>query len=295
MIKILSSKGYEKKTGNYGDCIVFIENGTAIVYDCGSEEHAKRVIRLLDENSIGQAVVVLSHNDDDHFNGIPYLIDEGRVSKLFTILLLKYKDDLLDEIDDGRRNLNSIGGAIKSLYDNIATLSKRVKLCDVYADDEQMPSQMKLIGPNFDYMLQAAAKGLDSREGNTIDKETITNAASVQIQLTSNDGTFLLTGDCTPTAIPEDIDLKKFDFIQLPHHGKLVLAEEIFERVGSKYDMVYLVSDNTGSSNGGSDDLVHKGKGHIIKNTKIDGDVEFSSKTGKSMTMPLFTGRTLGI
>lgn len=157
-----------------------------------------------------------------------------------------------------------------------------------------MPSQMKLIGPSFDYMLQAAAKGLDSREGNTIDNETITNAASVQIQLTSNDGTFLLTGDCTPAAIPEDIDLKKFDYIQLPHHGKSVLAEEIFERVGSKYDMVYLVSDNMGSSNGGSDDLVHKAKWHIIKNTKIDGDVEFSSKSSK-LNKSLFTGRILGI
>ena len=291
MIKILSSKDYEEKTKNYGDCIVFIENSTAIVYDCGSEEHAKRVVKLLDENNIEEADVVLSHNDDDHFKGILYLINEGRVSKLFTILLLKYKKELLDEIDDERRNRNSIGDSIKDLYDNIATLSKRVKLCDVYTDAKQMPSQMKLIGPSFDYMIKAAAKGLDSREGNTVDKETITNAASVQIQLTSNDGTFLLTGDCTPAAIPEDI----FHDIQLPHHGKLELAEEIFERIGSKYDMVYLVSDNTGSSNGSSDDLVHKGKGHIIKNTKIDGDVEFSSKTGKSMTMPLFTGRTLGI
>lgn len=294
MIKILSSKDYEEKTKNYGDCVVFIENSTAIVYDCGSEEHAKRVVKLLDENNIKEADVVLSHSDDDHFKGIPYLIDKGRVSKLFTILLLKYKKELLDEIDDKRRNRNSIGDSIRDLYDNIATLSKNVKLCDVYADAEQMPNQMKLIGPDFDYMLQAAAKGIDSREGNTIDKETIINAASVQIQLTSNDGTFLLTGDCTPTAIPEDIDLKKFDYIQLPHHGKSVLAEEIFERVGSKYDMVYLVSDNTGSSNGGSDDLVHKAKGHIIKNTKIDGDVEFSSKSSK-LNKPLFTGRILGI
>ena len=294
MIKILSSKDYEEKTKNYGDCVAFIENSTAIVYDCGSEEHAKRVVKLLDENNIKEADVVLSHNDDDHFKGIPYLIDKGRVSKLFTILLLKYKKELLDEIDDKRRNRNSIGDSIRDLYDNIATLSKNVKLCDVYADAEQMPNQMKLIGSNFDYMLQAAAKGIDNREGNTIDKETITNAASVQIQLTSNDGTFLLTGDCIPTAIPEDIDLKKFDYIQLPHHGKSVLAEEIFERVGSKYDMVYLVSDNTGSSNGGSDDLVHKAKGHIIKNTKIDGDVEFSSKSSK-LNKPLFTGSILGI
>ena len=73
MIKILSSKDYEEKTKNYGDCVVFIENSTAIVYDCGSEEHAKRVVKLLDENNIKEADVVLSHSDDDHFKGIPYL------------------------------------------------------------------------------------------------------------------------------------------------------------------------------------------------------------------------------
>lgn len=294
MIKILSSKDYEEKNKNYGDCIVFIEGHSAIVYDCGSEEHAKRVISLLDENNIEQATVVLSHNDDDHFKGIPYLIDEGRVSKLFTILLLKYKNKLLDEIDDGRRNSDSIGESIKAIYDNIATLSKKVKLCDVYTDTEQMPSQMKFIGPDFDYMIKAVAKGIDSREGNTIDKETITNAASVQIQLNSGREKILLTGDCTPVAIPKNVDLKKFDYIQLPHHGKLSLAEEIFERVGSKFNIIFLVSDNTGTSNGGSDDLIHKSKGHRVKNTKLDGDLEFSSENKLSDILSLKVG-TLGI
>ena len=94
MVKIFSSKGYDDTNKNHGDCIVFIDGQTAIIYDCGSEDHAKRAIKLLDDNDIEKAIVVLSHNDDDHFKGIPYLIDEGRVEKLFTILLLKHKKKL---------------------------------------------------------------------------------------------------------------------------------------------------------------------------------------------------------
>ena len=41
------------------------------------------------------------------------------VKRNFTILLLKYKEELLDEIDDGRINRNSIGNKITELYDNI--------------------------------------------------------------------------------------------------------------------------------------------------------------------------------
>ena len=288
MVKIFSSKGYDDTTKNHGDCIVFIDGKTAIIYDCGSEDHAKRAIKLLDDNNIQKAIVVLSHNDDDHFKGIPYLIDEGRVEKLFTILLLKYKQELLDEIDDGRRNIDSIGNAITNLYDNIASLSKKVALRDVYADEAEFPTQIKRIGPDFDYMIMAAAKGLDSREGNTIDSETITNAASVQIQLSFDSKKILLTGDCTPIAIPETAKLSSYDFIQLPHHGKPSLAEEIFERADKNNDITYIVSDNTGSSNGGSDDL--NTKGHKIKNTK-DGDITLSSQSAK----PSYAGRTLGL
>ena len=290
MIKILSSKSYEDPSKNHGDCIVGIDGNAAIVFDCGSEEHAKRVIEILDEHEIDKATVILSHNDDDHFKGIPYLIEEERVSKLFTILLLKYKKELLDIIDDGRRNLSSIGDAIKELYDNIATLSGTVELRDVYDDESELPSQIKRVGPDLEYMLQAAAKGLDGREGDTIDNETITNAASVQIGLTIGTAQFLLTGDCAPEAIPESEDLSEYSHIQLPHHGKPSLAEKLFERIGQNNDMIYVVSDNTGNSNGGSDDLNTRGRN--IKNTK-NGDVDIA--TFSSSSYNTYTRRTLGL
>lgn len=288
MIKILSSKNYEDTTKNYGDCIIFIDGAMAIVYDCGSTEHANKVIEVLDDHKIEKATLVLSHNDDDHFLGIPTLIEAGRVDKLFTVLLLKYKKELLDEIDDGRRNDDSIARAITDLYDNITSLSKKVALRDVYEDENEFPVQMKRIGPSFDYMIKAAARGLDNREGNTIDNETITNAASVQIELTLGSSKVLLTGDCAPAAIPDDVQLDAYGYIQLPHHGKPLLAEEIFLRTEDSNDITYFVSDNTGSSNGGSDNLDCKGR--KIKNTKSDGELTFYATSGSSS----YTGGSLG-
>lgn len=292
MIKILSSKTYKDNSQNHGDCIVGIEGKNAVIFDCGSEEHAKKAINILDDHGIDKAIVILSHNDDDHFKGIPYLIDEGRVSKLFTILLLKYKKELLEIIDDGRRNLDSIGDAIKDLYDNIASLSGIVELRDVYADESELPSQVKRVGPDLEYMLKAAAKGLDGREGNTIDGETVTNAASVQIKLSIGTAKILLTGDCAPDAIPETEkgNLSGYSHIQLPHHGKPSLADKIFDMVGQNNNMIYVVSDNTGNSNGGSGDLNTRGRN--VKNTK-NGVIDIDTNAlGYYNT---YTRKTLGL
>lgn len=287
-LKVLSSKNYKDATKDYGDCFVFIDGKTAIVYDCGSVEHGMKVIDLLNEYDIDKATVILSHNDDDHFEGIPYLISNERVDKLFTVLLLKYKDDLLDAIDDGRINRDSLSRKIQELYDNIASLSGTVKLRDVYEDADELPSQVNFIGPDFDYMIEAAAKGLDNREGDTIDGETITNAASVQIELKMGTSKVLLTGDCSPEAFPESLVLNSYQYIQLPHHGKPSLAEKIFDETYPDIGVTYIVSDNKGNSNGGSDDL--DCTGHVVKNTK-DGPIEINER---SYSTSIHTGRTLG-
>lgn len=287
MIKFLSSKNYEEG-GNCGDCIVYIENGIAIIYDCGCEQHAKRVEKLLDNYGIKKAIVILSHNDDDHFKGIPYLIDKGRVEILFTTLLLMYKDDILDRIDDKRRNRDSVAKQILDLYDNISSLSGKVVLRDVYKHSYLLPHNINFIGPEYDYMIDAVAKRLDGREGDTIDGETIVNATSVQIKLTTGDIKLLLTGDCAPKAIPDSVNLNKFTHIQLPHHGKAELAEQIFDRIGNNNALTYIVSDNTGDSNGGSDNL--KTRGRRVKNTKNDGDIDV-----EKMCAPVSTGKPLGL
>lgn len=279
-----SSKNYDDTSKNYGDCFLQIINKNALIYDCGSEEHAMRLIEELDKHGISQADIILSHNDDDHFKGIPFLIKKNRVRRLYTILLLKHSEKILDELDDNRHNKDSIKKQLLDAYDNISSLSGKIELLDIYEDG--LPESAVLIGPDFDYMISAVAKGIDNSQGDTIDGETITNAISIQIELQAGNKALLLTGDCTPDAIPSDVKISKYSYIQLPHHGKPELADKIFDRAYPDALITYLVSDNTGDSNGGADDLNRTG--HNIKDTK-DGDIIIT----ESSATP-YTGAKLG-
>ena len=43
ILKALSSRGYKPQSSNYGDCILIDTGSELIIYDCGSEKHARRV------------------------------------------------------------------------------------------------------------------------------------------------------------------------------------------------------------------------------------------------------------
>lgn len=270
---MLSSKDYEDASKNFGDCTVILSDDEAIIYDCGSKEHAERAIELLDKNSINKAFVVLSHNDSDHFLGIDTLIKEDRVEAVYTVLLLKYKDEILDRISDNRVTRESVGKRIVEMYDNIASLGGKVTLKDAYKDADSLPLGVCLVGPDIEYMLDVVAKGLDPSQGNTADNETIINATSLQIELSIGEHKVLLTGDCPPDAIPEGVEFSDYKFIQLPHHGKPESACKMFDRGDRNNEIIWIISDNTGGSNGGSDN--RSLRGHNYKNTRTDGDLTF--------------------
>ena len=79
--------------------------------------------------------------------------------------------------------------------------------------------------------------------------------------------------------------------IQLPHHGKPATADKIFAEKIGKNQTVYLVSDNTGNSNGGSDELNTVGKD--VRRT-WDGDVLYPKNASATWTAPTVR-RTLGM
>ena len=281
-VTFLSSKNYNTPSKNNGDCIL-VDNGTELViFDCGCVEHAQRVEEYMRANSYKKAKLVLSHNDSDHFDGIPYLNEQNLLSEVYTLLLLKYKDELLDRIHDKRRSRDSIAERITEIYDNIYSLSEevnsgKVKLRDIFTDTV-VATGITIPGPDKEYSLNAVAKRIDSRESDDIDKETIVNAVSTQLSVDfGSDKKLLLTGDSSFAAIKSTV--KSHSAIQLPHHGKLTQAEEIF--VVKDNSTIYYVSDNTGDSNGGSDKLRTKyPRGRVIYNT-INGDQICSAEAFK--------------
>lgn len=273
----LSSKEYTDKTTNYGDCILIDTGSTLVIYDCGCQEHAERVLDYMNKAGYKHAEFVLSHNDADHFNGLPYLIEAGVISRVYTLLLLKYKKELLKLIGDGRITDDSLTRKIQEKYDNIYSLSHQVELVDALT----LPSVctgVKLIGPEKDAALTAVAKFLDNREGDTIDGETIYNAICFQLRVTMDDGKyFLLCGDSAYAML--ESNLKNIPYIQLPHHGKYEIAEKIFAKKDKEFglDVKYFVSDNTGTTNGGSDKLKKKNYGHSVTYT-TSGDIDICVK-----------------
>lgn len=287
----LSAKGYADKTANNGDCII-IDTGTKlIIYDCGCQEHAQRVLDYMSGNGYSECDVVLSHNDADHFDGIPHLIDAGAVSKVYTLLLLKHKAKLLKLIGDGPVAEKSLVRKIKEKYDNIYSLGGKVELVDAL----ELPSLCtgaKVVGPEKDAALAAVAKFLDSREGDTINGETIYNAICFQVRVTMDDGKYLLLcGDSSYDMA--EANLKTATYIQLPHHGKYEIAEKIFELKDSRrnLDTKYYVSDNTGGTNGGSDTLKKKNYGHSVTYTDR-GDINVSAH----VAVPKYVlGKSLGV
>ena len=288
-ILILSSKNYENaSTTNYGDCILINTGNELVIYDCGHEAHANAVIDYMSKNGFDKAKLILSHNDSDHFDGILKLLNENKVSVIRTTLLLKYKDIILKKIDDKRKTRDSVSQQILDLYDNIAQLSG-APLEDIYEHPEDLCDEVSIVGPDFDYMIETVAKRLDGREGNTMDGETAVNATSIQTKVLIGTHSLLLCGDCSFPAI-ENI-VRNYDAVQLPHHGKCKQAEKIFDKKSDQAYSVYIISDNTGNTNGGSDNLITTG--HRVYNTKTAGNITINSSTFSSFAVK--TGRILGI
>ena len=288
-ILILSSKNYENaSTTNYGDCILINTGSELVIYDCGHEAHADAVIDYMAQNGFDKAKLILSHNDSDHFDGIVKLLSEDKLSVIRTTLLLKYKDIILKKIDDKRKSRDSISQQILDLYDNIAQLSG-APLEDIYEHPEDLCDEVSIVGPDFDYMIETVAKRLDGREGDMMDGETEVNATSIQAKVKIGTHNLLLCGDCSFPAI--DNIVRDYDAVQLPHHGKCKQAEKIFDKKSDQTYSVYIVSDNTGNTNGGSDNLITTG--HRVYNTKTAGDVTINNSTFSSSAVK--TGRVLGI
>lgn len=254
----------------FGDCILLYGTKSLVVYDCGHARHAETVKDFLQKNeSILQVHIVVSHNDSDHTTGVcdllGWLCEQGKYSvSIYSHQYLKHVDTILDKIDDGRRNRDSLKRALLAEFDNIKAIIEKAQKCGFPAVEAlsgtNVGDNCTIVGPTIDEFTDVAAKAVDSREDNNIGEghaeETVMNAASVQLKCRLISGEIiLLCGDASPAYMH---NLDSYNIIQLPHHGQLDDAKAVFEKLKDPYSKEYLISDNTGSSanSGGSDKLV---------------------------------------
>lgn len=266
-LKALSSYDGDRET-RFGDCIILYKTDHILIFDCGHKRHAEEVISFLKKHSKIKTVdLVVSHNDSDHTAGMEslmkWLAENGNYTvKLYAHLYLKHADEILDRIDDGRRTRNRLMEALLEEFNNIASVICSAEQFD-FTIIEALPgtttADCTFVGPTISEFVQTAAQAVDSRASDTIGegnaKETVMNAASIQLKCYFDDGkAILLCGDASPDFLK---NLDNYHYIQLPHHGQLADAKAIFDKLRDPYEKVFLISDNTGSSptSGGSDDL----------------------------------------
>lgn len=264
-LKALSCYDGDKDT-RFGDCILIYDNSSLIVYDCGHTRHAAYVESFLrSKSTIVSIYIVASHNDSDHTSGVCELLEwlsmqNSYSVKVYTHQYLKHVDTIIDKVDDGRRNRDSLKKALLAEFDNIKEIIEKAQELN-YSTMEALKGttvgSCVIVGPTIDEFTDVASKAVDNRENNVIENETVMNAASVQIKIVLDNGeSMLLCGDASPHYLK---DLATYDIIQLPHHGQENDAKAIFEKLGGNaYSKDYFISDNTGSgkTSGGSDDIV---------------------------------------
>jgi len=267
-LKALSHYNHDLDT-RFGDCILLYDTSTLIVYDCGHSRHTDEIKSFMQSNaSISKVHIVVSHNDSDHTNGVDELLVWLHICKKYSVRVythqyLKHVDTILDKIDDGRRNRESLKTSLLAEFDNIKTIIETAKTLGFDAIEALKGTPVAdctIVGPTVDEFTDVAAAAVDSRVGNNIGEghteETVMNAASVQLKSKlDNSAILLLCGDASPDYLHY---LDTYSIIQLPHHGQLADAKAIFDLLKDGYSKTYFVSDNTGSgaTSGGSDKLV---------------------------------------
>lgn len=261
-LKALSHYNRDMDT-RFGDCILLYNTSSLIIYDCGHVQHAEEVGRFLRTNSqISQIHIVISHNDSDHTNGVigllEYLYEHQYDVTLYSSLYLKSAKKVLEILDDDRRTLPATKQHILKTFDNLKEIIETAQRYGFAVENAVKGTQVSLahiVGPTEDEFASVVAQAIAD---DTILKngETVMNAASVQLKCKLDDAKMiLLCGDASASYLH---NLDSYEVIQLPHHGKLDNALEIFDNLKDRYSKDYLISDNTGSgtTSGGSDKLI---------------------------------------
>ena len=193
----------------FGDCIMLNDSTSLIVYDCGHTRHAEEVESFLKSHSFINSVdIVVSHNDDDHTNGISSLLDYLFVEKytsvtVYTSLYLKSAKKVL-ELLDGRHTLPATKHHILETFDKIKEIVETAQgysfiVKDAIVNTTVSSAVATIVGPAEEDFLEVVAQAISNNSVTKIEGETVMNAASIQLKCELDNGdNLLLCGDASP-------------------------------------------------------------------------------------------------
>ena len=235
------------------------------VYDCGSMDHGKQLIDILQKYYFESYepdfldFAICSHADRDHVSGMKELMQAFDIGALYMNRPWKYKKELLDYLDDGRRTPH---GLSEHLYDNYKALKAvedqaracRIPIYDVL-QGETIENRLIVLSPSSDFymeQLQMSSKTPDPTgskkdsarklveavigmirsvwEHDDLHEDVSTspeNEMSVVMLAEFDEATVLFTGDAGKEALAQSVDfangrgmdLRHVRYYQIPHHG----------------------------------------------------------------------------
>ncbi len=136
--------------------IVVIDGGFA-----GTGEKLADLINKYYGNPSSIDLVVSTHPDADHINGLSYILDEFDVKKLWIHLPWKHNENIADKFKDGRVTDESIGERLKDACEAAWDLYKKALDNDVTVQEpfsgqqnlfiNSHGGQLRILGPSQDY------------------------------------------------------------------------------------------------------------------------------------------------
>lgn len=115
------------------------------VYDGGFSIHGENLSNIINNYYMTDEkkeidFVICSHSDQDHVNGIKYILENNNVKKLYVNLPWNYIDDLYNKVNDGRITKKTLEERLKLNYRVISEIEeiankKGVEICSAFEGD----------------------------------------------------------------------------------------------------------------------------------------------------------------
>ena len=190
----------------HGGCVLLeLPENKNILYDCGSYGSSKKAadscaavlwhrgIRFLD-------VVVISHADSDHLNGIQDLLDKFAIGQIWVPPHM---------LSDQSRPVRSLLSAIQAKQIPVQVVTEQV---DVQQLLDAKGVQLTVLNPPAATHFETAS-----------DKPESDNSLSIVLSITYRQHRMLLTGDLENQGLQRLLDrpTESYDVVMAPHHGSL--------------------------------------------------------------------------
>jgi beta-lactamase superfamily II metal-dependent hydrolase len=245
----------------YGDLNQAPRGQTVVVIDGGFTDDGRKLVDLVRDlySTDSVDVVVSTHPDSDHANGLQTVLSELSVGQLWMHRPWLHTDDIARMFRDGRVTDSSVREHLRRSLDSARSLEslalrKGITIVEPF-EGLSLDGALTVLGPSESYYesllpdfrgTPEAARGalreaahrlaeLVRKVLETWDLETLTddgetsaeNSSSTVIQLTIEDRALLFTGDAGIPALQAALDARdarglngyRLRLLQVPHHG----------------------------------------------------------------------------